>query len=69
MVRKEALLHGAARRGALAALSRQERMKYEIAQELGLLEKVRRVGWAGLNAQETGRIGGMLSGRRRNQQK
>lgn len=65
MVRKESLLHGGTRRDALAALSRQERMKYEIAQELGLLEKVRRVGWAGLNAQETGRIGGLLSGRRK----
>jgi len=69
VVRKEALMHGATRRDALAALSRQERMKYEIAQELGLLDKVRRVGWAGLTAQETGRIGGMLSGRRKTQQK
>lgn len=65
MGRKEALLYGANRRNALTALSREERMKYEIAQELGLLDKVRRVGWAGLTAQETGRIGGLVGQRRR----
>jgi len=61
---KEKLLHGALRRNAFAALTREERMKYEIAQELGLLERVREVGWAGLTAQETGRIGGLI-GRRK----
>jgi hypothetical protein len=39
-------------------------MKYEIARELGLLDKVRQVGWAGLSAKETGRIGGLI-GRRK----
>lgn len=67
MIRRESLLSGATRRDALTALSREERMKYEIARELGLLDKVRRVGWAGLTAQETGRIGGRLS--RKNTQK
>ena len=65
MGRKEALLYGANRRNALAVLDRQQRMKYEIAEELGLLDKVRRVGWAGLTAQETGRIGGLVGQRRR----
>lgn len=65
MVRKEALLSGANRRNALTALSREERMKYEIAQELGLLDKVRSVGWAGLTAKETGRIGGLVGRRLR----
>lgn len=65
MGRKDALLYGANRRNALAALSREERMKYEIAQELGLMDKVRSVGWAGLTAQETGRIGGLIGQRRR----
>lgn len=43
------------------------RMKYEIAQELGLLEKVKQVGWAGLSAKETGRIGGMMGQKKRKQ--
>ena len=56
-------LSGAARRNALMQLTRQERMKYEIAKELGLLERVREVGWAGLTAKETGRIGGLMKSR------
>ena len=32
-------------------------LKYQAAQELGLMEKLTRVGWAGLSAQETGRVG------------
>ena len=62
-MKKEALISGTIRRNAITALSREERMKYEIAQELGLLERVKQVGWAGLTAKETGRIGGRLSGR------
>ena len=42
-----------------------EAMKLEIAAELGLLDKVQRVGWAGLNAVETGRMGGILTKRKR----
>ena len=64
MDRKEMLLSGSNRRHAITALTRQERMKYEIAQELGLLERVRQVGWAGLTAQETGRIGGLMKKRK-----
>jgi len=66
-MKKEALLSGAIRRSALTALSREERMKYEIAQELGLLDRARQVGWAGLTAKETGSIGGRLGKRLRNQ--
>ena len=65
MKRKDELLHGAIRRNALAALSREESMKYEIARELGLLDRVREVGWAGLTAQETGRIGGLIGQKKR----
>ena len=65
MAKKDLLLSGANRRSALAALSREKRMKYEIAQELGLLDKVRRAGWAGLTAEESGRIGGLISQRKR----
>jgi len=64
---KDVLLTGAGRRHALTALSREERMKYEIAQELGLLERVKQVGWAGLTAKETGRIGGLIGQKKRKQ--
>ena len=37
-----------------------ERRKYEIARELGLLDRVAQVGWAGLSAKESGRIGGKM---------
>ena len=57
---RDELLTGAVRRSAFARLSRQEKRKYEIARELGLLDKVRTVGWAGLSAKETGRIGGLM---------
>jgi len=40
-------------------------MKYEIADELGLLEKVRATGWKSLTAKESGRIGGILANRKR----
>lgn len=64
---RDALLTGMNRRHAITALTREERMKYEIAQELGLLDRVREVGWAGLTAQETGRIGGLLGQKKRKQ--
>ena len=40
-----------------------DRLKMEIAEELGLGDKVRTEGWGGLSASETGRIGGILSRR------
>ena len=41
-------------------LSPDDKLKYEIAQELGLLEKVKETGWKSLSAKETGRIGGLI---------
>ncbi len=41
----------------------RERAKYRAAKEAGLLERVLEVGWAGLTAKESGRIGGMLAHR------
>ncbi|MGI6588338.1 MAG: small, acid-soluble spore protein, alpha/beta type [Peptococcia bacterium] len=35
-------------------------MKIEIAQELGLWEKIRALGWGELTAEESGRIGGLM---------
>ena len=42
-----------------------EELKMEIAEELGLLDKVKKVGWAGLSAKETGRMGGILTIKKR----
>ncbi len=36
------------------------RMKYEIAEEMGLLDRVLSDGWKSLSAKETGRIGGLI---------
>lgn len=42
-----------------------EKLKYEIIAELGLLEKVRKYGLKGLTAKETGRIGGLITKRKK----
>ncbi len=49
----------------LEELTPEEKMKYEIAEELGLLDKVMNEGWRSLSSKETGKIGGMVSKRRR----
>lgn len=41
----------------------REKIKYEIAEELGLSDKVVKYGWSGLTAEETGRIGGIMTQR------
>jgi len=43
----------------------QEIKRLEVARQLGLEEKILRYGWAELTAEESGRIGGILSGRSR----
>jgi hypothetical protein len=43
--------------------------KLSIADELGLGDKVRRVGWGGLSAAETGKIGGYMTKKARTQTK
>ncbi len=45
----------------LSEIKPEEKKKYEIAKELGLLDKVLSEGWQSLSAKETGKIGGMLS--------
>jgi small acid-soluble spore protein F (minor alpha/beta-type SASP) len=42
-----------------------EKLKVEIADELGLGDKLREVGWENMTARETGRIGGYMSRRMR----
>jgi len=44
----------------------RESLKYEIADELGLTEKIKTCGWSGLTAEETGRIGGLMTKRKKN---
>lgn len=47
----------------------EEKMKYEIAKELGYLDKVLLTGWNSLTAKESGRIGGIITKRKREQKK
>lgn len=49
----------------LDELDKKEKMKYEIAEELGLLDKVLQDGWKTLTAKETGRIGGLVTKRKK----
>ena len=43
------------------------KMKYEIAEELGLLDKIPENGWKGQTSRESGRIGGIMGKRKRAQ--
>lgn len=43
----------------------EEKLKYEIAEELGLIDKVLATGWKSLTAKESGRIGGLMTKKRR----
>ncbi|MGH4051506.1 MAG: small, acid-soluble spore protein, alpha/beta type [Clostridium sp.] len=43
----------------------RETLKYEIADELGLTDKIDECGWSGLTAEETGRIGGLMTKRKK----
>lgn len=49
----------------LNELTQEEKVKYEIAEELGLLDRVLNEGWKALSSKETGRIGGLVNRRRR----
>ena len=53
----------------LANLPKEEKLKYEIAEELGLLDKVLEDGWKALSSKETGRIGGLITKKRREMEK
>ena len=50
-------------RADIQALSADQQMKYEIAEELGLLDQVLLSGWDSLSSGENGKIGGMLANR------
>jgi hypothetical protein len=53
----------------LEHLKPEEIMKYEIAGELGYLDKVMATGWKSLTAKESGRIGGIMTKRKKDLQK
>ncbi|MGI6360926.1 MAG: small, acid-soluble spore protein, alpha/beta type [Bacillota bacterium] len=42
-----------------------EKLKIEVAKELGIWSKVEKDGWAGLSAVESGRLGGVFSQRKK----
>ena len=55
------LFMGKTKKPDLRKLEPEEQLKYEIAEELGLLEQVLEKGWKSLSAKETGRIGGLMT--------
>ena len=42
-----------------------EKLKFEVAEEIGCAQKVLEGGWRSLSAKESGRIGGILNKRKR----
>ena len=46
-------------------LTEKEKMRFEIARELGISGKIVSGGWGALSAQESGRIGGIIASRNR----
>lgn len=53
----------------LKKLKPDELIKYEIAKELGLFDKVMESGWKSLSAKETGRIGGLITKKKKEMKK
>ena len=49
----------------LSKIKPEEQLKYEIATELGLLDRVLENGWKSLTAKETGKIGGLVTKRKK----
>ena len=47
-------------------LEPEEKLKYEVAEELGLLDRVMQEGWKSLTSKETGRIGGLVTKKKEN---
>lgn len=45
----------------IKSLKKEEQMKWEMAVELGLFDKVVKQGWKSLTSKESGRLGGMLA--------
>ena len=45
--------------------TKDDLLKFEIAKELGLTDKIKENGWKSLTAKESGRIGGIMRYRKR----
>ena len=41
------------------------KMKYEIAEEIGLMDKIEKYGWGSLTSRESGRIGGLMADKKK----
>lgn len=54
-----------AKNNKITHLTPEDQLKYEIAEELGILDKVVENGWQSLSAKETGRIGGIMAKRKK----
>lgn len=50
-------------------LTPEEELKLEIAEEIGVYDKVIQEGWKSLTSKESGRIGGILAGRKKREEK
>lgn len=50
-------------------LTPDDLMKLEIAKEIGLMDKLEELGWGGLTAKETGRIGGLMTAKKKQRKK
>ena len=50
-------------------MDEMERLKYETALELGLLDKLKKNGWKSLSASETGKLGGIMNKKMRQKNK
>lgn len=53
----------------ISKIKPEETLKYEIAKELGVYDKVIANGWRSLTAKESGRIGGIMTRRRMEERK
>lgn len=45
----------------LNKLTEEEKLKYEVAEELGYLNRVLEQGWKSLTSREAGRVGGLVA--------
>lgn len=45
-----------------------EKLKYEVAEELGYIDKINEKGWKGLSSREAGQIGGVIAKKNKDKQ-
>ncbi|MHB9096020.1 MAG: small, acid-soluble spore protein, alpha/beta type [Eubacteriales bacterium] len=60
-VRKDGTVKACKKKKKKKPLTPIDKFKIEVAKELGLWDKVKQVGWAGLSAAETGQVGGCMT--------